>query len=296
MLGAACKTCFFSEKTSKPSDKSKLYFVTSFTILQDLVQKVAGSHLGGRIEVNTIVKINADPHTYQPTPHDSKLIASADAVFINGLGFEGWIDRLICGSGFKGPIYTVSKKVDPRILASNVNLIDPHAWHSVKNVILYTQEIVRAFIEIDPEFAKDYQRNGNALIKKLQELDVFVTKLFAKIPSNERQVVTTHDAFWYFGMDYGIKFLSPVGISTEAQASAAVVGELINLIRNNKIKAVFIENLANPRLIEQIAMEANVKVGGILYADSLSLPTEVAGDYFSMIRHNAQTICQSLHS
>ena len=279
---------------SKPSDKSKLYFVTSFTILQDLVQKVAGSHLGKRIEVNTIVKINADPHTYQPTPHDSKLIASADAVFINGLGFEGWIDRLISGSGFKGPIYTVSKKVKPRILASNVNLIDPHAWHSVKNVILYVQEIVQAFIEIDPEFAKDYQSNGTALIKKLRELDVFVTKLFAKIPSNERQVVTTHDAFWYFGMDYEIKFLSPVGISTEVQASAAVVGELINLIRNNKIKAVFIENLANPRLIEQIAMEANVKVGGTLYADSLSLPEEVAGDYFSMIRHNAMLIYQAL--
>lgn len=274
-----------------PAHATPLKIIASFSVLQNLVEEVGGN----LVHVHSIVPPNADPHTYQPTTGDAKNVAQADLIFVNGLGFEGWLDRLIAASGFQGPVITVSDQVTVRNFNHREGFVpDPHAWHNVNNTILYVKTIVKALIDYDPAHREIYQNRGIAFVQKLQTLDTEIKMLFAQIPLEHRKVVSTHDAFWYFGTAYKIKFFSPVGISTEAQASAANVAQLINEIRNHNIHAVFLENLANKKLIHQIAEEAKVAVEGTLYADSLSEKDGPGATYMDMMRFNANTIAKAL--
>lgn len=269
-----------------PQKTGTLKVVVSFTILRDFAEKITKGL--NHIEIKSIVPYEADPHSYQPTPLDSKVLSEANLIFINGLEFEKGIEKMIQSSGFKGNVYKSTQKVKVRS-----DLVDPHTWHDVQNAILYVQTLTDAFCKEDATHKETYQKNAVTLIKDLEHLDQWVKKELEKIPVQKRIVVTTHDAFWYFGKAYGIQFLSPVGISTEAEASAQDVAKLINFIKEHNIKAVFIENLANPRLIEQIANETHRSLQGTLYADSLSDPKGPAPDFVSMIKHNAQTICKA---
>lgn len=273
----------------------KLKVVASFSILGDLVRQV-GQDL---VEVSIIVPENADPHIYQPKPLDIIKINEADLVFVNGLSFEGWFGRLIVNSGYKGDIITAGKNVKPRILldSKGVSATDPHAWHSVKNAMLYVEEIKKALQHKLPHYTKKIEENAASYSEKLKKLDDWVKEQFKTSDKKRHIVITTHDAFSYYGTDYGIEFLSPVGISTDSEASAAVIAEMIRTIKEKNVKAVFIENLSNRKLIEQIAAEARVNVDGVLYADSLSSPSTAsspARTYIEMIQHNTQTIREAL--
>lgn len=264
-----------------------LKVVASFTILKDFCEKITKGL--PHIKIWAIVPPEADPHSYQPTPLDSKILSKADVIFINGLNFEKNVEKMIQSSGFGGKVYKVTGGVKTR-----PDLSDPHTWHDVQNAILYVKNIRDAFIKEDPDHRSIYQENGGDLIQILEQLDLWVKKTVQKVPLEKRVVVTTHDAFWYFGKAYDIQFLSPVGITTEAEASAKDVATLIDFIRDHNIKAIFVENLASPRLIEQIARETGRSLKGTLYADSLSASGGPAPHYASMIKHNVQTICKAL--
>lgn len=273
-----------------------LKVVCTFSILSDLVKTIGGD----AVIVETIVPINTDPHTYQPTPSNAKSLANADLVFVNGLNFEGWIDRLIAASGYQGNIIIAAQDISPRSaqdLSQDIEktpTIDPHAWHNVQNAVAYVRVITDALIIRQPQQREKIQARSQEFIHKLQDLDQWIIRQINSIPPEKRIVVTTHDAFWYYGDAYGIQFLSPVGVSTDAQPSAAAMAGLIRQIQQQDIRAVFIENLSNSRLVNQIAKETHVKIGGVLYADSLSEETGPAATYIQMIRHNTAEIINAL--
>ncbi|MBW8309667.1 MAG: zinc ABC transporter substrate-binding protein [Candidatus Paracaedibacteraceae bacterium] len=292
-----CVCLGFVGESYGQNSQSKLKIVATFSILGDLIRNVGGD----TIDVKFIVPENSDPHVYQPTPQDAALLAKADLVFVNGLDFEGWFERLISNSGYKGKVIVAGKNVSPRILVGSQGTAvdDPHAWHCVKNAILYVEVIAEALIEARPDLKELILKNKIDYLKKLENLDAWVEEQYTPFPINKRLVVTTHDAFWYYGGSYKITFLSPVGISTDAEPSAASVAHLIKEIKAKDIRAIFIESLSSRKLVEEIAAEAGVTVDGTLYADSLSSPHDSpapAPTYIDMIRHNTLEIVKGLKS
>ncbi len=271
-----------------------LKVVASFSVLGDMVRILGGED----VEVSVIVPESADPHVYQPTAANSSQLCQAELVIINGLGFEGWMTRLIESSGYKGPVVCASKEVKPRLLPDQKST-DPHAWHNVQNGILYVKVITQALKDHLPEARVRIEENCQKYIKQLEDLDKWVKAQYRTIPPHvAKTVVTTHDAFSYYGEAYGITFKSPVGISTEAEPSPREVALLIETIRKENIKAVFLENLAKSRLLMEIAKEARgLNVESELYADSLSDPQDPkspAKTYLEMIRHNTNEIVHAL--
>lgn len=271
-----------------------LKVVATFSVLADMIRLIGGED----VEVSVIVPENADPHVYQPTSANVCSLQKAELVVINGLGFEGWMTRLIESSGYKGPVITASEKVNPRQLPDEKST-DPHAWHDVQNGIAYVKAIAHGLKERLPEAKERIEKNTQVYLKDLETLDSWVKEQYRQVPSHiPKIVVTTHDAFSYYGQAYGITFKSPVGISTEAEPSPKDVAQLIETIRKENIKAIFLENLAKSRLLQEIAREARgLDIQGELYADSLSDPKEEkspAKTYISMIRHNTSEIIKAL--
>ncbi|MGO8760364.1 MAG: metal ABC transporter substrate-binding protein [Desulfobaccales bacterium] len=272
-----------------PAEK-KFNVVASFSVLGDMVKNVGGD----RIEVTTLVGPNGDTHVYEPTPADAKAVAGADLVVVNGLGFEGWMDRLIRASGYKGAVVIASKGVEPRKMTAEETtepgaprlVTDPHAWQDLHNGQLYVRNIAAGLAKLDPAGASVYEANAKAYAARLAELDRWVKQEFSAIPRPKRRMITTHDAFGYFGAAYGVTILSPEGFSTESEASAGGIARLIQQIRKEKITAVFIENITDPRLMQQVAKESGVTLGGELYSDALSKPGEAAPTYLDMFKNN----------
>ena len=273
--------------------------VASFSILGDITQRVGGE----RIKVHTLVGRNADAHVYQPTPTDAKTLAKARLVVVNGLGFEGWIDRLIKSSGYRDSVTTASSGI--RTLArgesgddhdhhDHAGPSDPHAWQDLANAARYVDNIRNALIDIDPEGRSTYQGNADQFRQEIAALDAEVRQNFKKIPKDRLKVVTTHDAFAYFGQAYGISFIAPVGVNTDAEPSAADIGRIIKQIRREKIPAVFMESISDSRLLERIRQESGARIGGTLYSDALSKTDGPAATYLEMMRHNARTLVEAL--
>lgn len=238
--------------------------ICSFSILKDLcVQLCQGVET---IEVHTIVPNSVDPHLYQPKPSDSKTLAKADLVIANGLNLEGWIQNLIKASGYKGEIVIASADITARYLG---NLPDPHIWHSPKLVIQMIHNITEALKVVFPNYSGVFEANATKLKVVFEELQANIIALFASIDETKRIMLTTHDAFSYFAQNYDVKVLSPQGISTGDDPSAKDMKNLINLIRDLAISAIFLENLSNPKILNAIAYETKRSVKGILYADTL---------------------------
>ena len=257
--------------------------VASFSILGDMVQVVGGD----RVHVTTIVGPNADTHVYEPKPSDAAAVAKAQIFFVNGLGFEGWMDRFVQSTGYRGPLIVASDGVKSHTMVDDGETVtDPHAWQSLKNGILYVENIAKGLCSVDADGCTAYQANAKAYEAQLGALDAAVKAQIATVPEAKRKVITTHDAFLYFGGEYGVTFLAPEGISTDAEPSAAGVAKLITQIRAEGVSALFIENMSDGRLIQQIASETGVKMGGELYADALSEPFEPAPTYLDMFKHN----------
>ncbi|WP_312062833.1 metal ABC transporter substrate-binding protein [Pantoea septica] len=265
--------------------------VASFTVLADIVKQVGGEH----VNVKSLVGPNGDPHTFEPTPQDSQALASADLVFVSGLGLEGWMDRLVSASGYKGDAVVASRGVATRRMEEEGKAVtDPHAWNSMHNGVIYAANVMNALIKADPQDADAIRLSGEKYIEKLQTLDGWAKTAFAAIPVAKRKVLTSHDAFGYFGQRYGVTFLAPVGFSTEAEASASEVGGLIQQLKAEHIHSYFIENQTDPRLVKQIASATGAQPGGELYPEALSQPSGPAPTYVAAFRHNVEAMIRSM--
>jgi zinc/manganese transport system substrate-binding protein len=283
--------------------EKKVKAIASFSILGDMTKNVGGA----RVEVTTLVGPNGDAHVYEPTPADAKAVSSADLVIVNGLGMEGWMERLIKTSGYKGPVVVTTKGIKPRGMtaeekeehghghsAKHEHKIDPHAWQNLANGQVYVDNIAAGLSAVDPGGASIYKANAEAYMAKLSELDKWVKTEFSSIPKAQRRMITSHDAFGYLGAAYGVTILSPMGVSTESEPSAGGVARLIMQIRKAKITAVFIENVSDPRLVEQISKESGVKLGGELYSDALSKPEGPAPTYIDMFKNNVTNMVAAM--
>ncbi len=278
------------------SAQEKLKVIASFSILGDLVKNVGGD----RVEITTLVGPNGDAHVYAPTPADTKRLSDAGVVFVNGFGFEGWITRLVKASGTKAPVVVATKGVKPRRMEKGEEHdhggTDPHAWQSVANARIYVANIRDALVKADPAGQPAYEANATAYLGKLDALEQEVKDIIAKIPADRRRIITTHDAFGYFKDAYGLDFIAPQGVSTESEASAKDVAKIITQIRRQKIPAVFVENVTDPRLVKRIAEETGAKIGGTLYSDALTGPGGDAPTYIDMMRHNIRALGAALTS
>ena len=274
--------------------KEKLKVVASFSILGDFVRNVGGD----RLQVATLVGPDGNAHVYAPSPADAQKVADARIVLVNGLGFEGWLDRLVKASGTRAPIVVATNGIKPRERQGDHEhgRADPHAWQSVANAKVYVANIRDALIAADPAGKDAYTANADAYLAKLGTLEREVRNVIAKIPADRRRVITSHNAFGYFEDAYGIAFTAPQGVSTEAEASAKDVAAIITLIRKQKSSAVFLENVTDPRLMRQIASETGAKVGGVLYSDALTDDKGDAPSYIGLIRHNLRQLAAALLS
>jgi zinc/manganese transport system substrate-binding protein len=290
---ALAVTLLISAHLSPALAQDKLNVVATFSILADLVKNVGGE----RVEVKSLVGPNGDAHVYQPTPNDAKMVSDARLVFVNGLGFEGWMARLVKASGTKAAMVTATKGVKPRKMDEGGHAeADPHAWQSVPNVKVYVANIYDALAAADPAGKATYAANAAAYLAKLDALDLQVRAAVAAIPVDRRKIITTHDAFGYFGAAYGVAFIAPQGVSTESEVSARDVAKIITQIRKQNIPAVFLENVTDERLLRRIGEESGARVGGTLYSDALTDDKGPAPTYLDMMRHNVKQLAEALTS
>lgn len=284
LTGLASVLAAIAAPTTSLAQAGKIEVVASFSILADLVRQVGGD----RVSVRSIVPSNTDAHVYEPKPADVAAVGRAKLVVINGLGFEAWADRIVRAANYSGERLVASRGI--RALSVR-GTTDPHAWQDVANVKTYIGNIRDALSKVDPAGATGYASRAASYGAQLDRLDAEIKASFARIPQARRKIVTSHDAFHYFGDAYDVVFLAPQGVSTEAQPSAKDVAALIRQIKEEGIRAVFIENMTNGRVVQQIAAETGIKVGGTLYADALG---GSASSYIAMMRHNARTIAGAL--
>ncbi|WP_018260829.1 metal ABC transporter substrate-binding protein [Methylobacterium sp. WSM2598] len=279
-----------------PALADPLKAVASFSILGDLVHQVGGE----RVAVSVLVGPNGDAHTFSPSPSDARKLADAQLVVVNGLGFEGWIERLVKASGTWAPVVVASAGVNPiredapAHGGHEAHPIDPHAWQNVANAKLYVAAIRDALVRVDPEGQAAYEDRARAYLAKLDALEAEIRAGIAAIPEARRRVITTHDAFGYFARAYAMHFIAPQGVSSDSEATAKDVARIIAQVKREKIPAVFLENIADPRLMQQIARESGAKAGGRVFSDALSEPDGPAPTYLDMMRHNLREFSAAL--
>lgn len=265
--------------------------VASFSVLADIVKEVGGDH----VKVKSLVGPDGDPHSFEPTPQDSQALATADVVFVSGLGLEGWMDRLISASEYKGKVIVSSQGIATRSMEEDgKSITDPHAWNSMKNGVVYATNVMNALIAADPQDEAYFRQRGSAYINQLTKLDNWAAVSFAGIPQEKRKVLTSHDAFGYFGQRYGVSFMSPVGFSTESEASASDVAGLITQLKTSHIHSYFIENQTDPRLVKQIASASGAQPGGELYPEALTKKGGAADTYTAAFKHNVEVMVASM--
>lgn len=280
--------------------KDKLAVVTSFSILEDMVARVGGDH----VTVKALVAANGDAHAFSPTPGDVKALGGADLFVINGLGFEGWADKLPKSAGFKGVTVVVSKGVEPLKGEAEDEHghggahehghdhdhdhgdTDPHAWQDLANGLIYVANIRDALAAADTAHAADYSANAERYSAELRELDAWVKGEIGKVPAAKRKVITAHDAFGYFGRAYGVEFIAAKGVSTDSEPSAKAIARIVDQIRKERITALFLENMSDKRLIEQLQRDGGATIGGTVYSDALSEADGPAANYVAMFKRN----------
>ncbi len=284
-LSALAASGFF---TTQANAAGPISVVASFSILGDLVQVVGGD----RVKVTTLAGPDADAHEFTPSPADAKAVLGARVFVLNGLSFEPWAQKLANSAGYQGETVVASRGVKPLQRAAEPGhdqgraATDPHAWQNPLNVVQYVANIAVGLTKADPSGAATYQANAAAYAKQLKDFDAQAKAQFDAIAPVKRKVITSHDAFGYLGARYGITLLAPEGVSTDAEPSAKHVAELIRQIKREQIKAVFIENMSNPKLIKQLSKDAGVHVGATLYSDALSDAHGPASTYLKMMQYN----------
>jgi zinc/manganese transport system substrate-binding protein len=252
--------------------------VATFSILGDLVREVGGD----AVEVTTLVGPDSDAHTYQPKPSDARSLAGARVLVSNGLGFEGWIDRLAEAAGFRGTRIVASAGASAES--------DPHCWQDVACTRRYVATIAQGLAAADPANAALYRARAARYDAQLATLDGWIRREIGRVPEAQRQAITGHTSFRYFARAYDVRFSAPSGYSTDSEPTARDVANLIRQVREQKIKAVFVENMANPALVAEIARDSGATVGPRLYSDALSRPDGPAATYEAMMRHNVSAL------
>ena len=280
--------------------RDPLPVVATFSILGDMVKEIGGD----RVQLTTIVGPNMDAHNYEPTPNDAKALLQAKVVVLNGLDFEPWLPRLVEASGFKGKQVLASQGVEVRRLSGKhahgdkghgdqdhgdqgQGDVDPHAWQDLSNGMIYVRNIAEGLSKADPRNAAYYESRANGYLTRMKTLDTEVRAAIASIPPERRRVISSHDAFGYFGAAYGIEFIPIAGLSNEAEASARDIAGIIQTAREADVGGIFIENMGNPSLAQQVGRETDTLMGGTLYADALSPPDQPAATYLGMLSWNA---------
>ena len=279
------------------AESTPLPVTATFSILGDLVQQVGGD----KVHVTTLVGPDGDAHVYQPSPQDVRTLAQSHLLVSNGLGFEGWLDRLAQSSGFKGTTVVASHGITPLHRSEehedghdHHGDSDPHAWNDANNVLIYVDNIAQGLADADPANAALYAANAASYKAQVMQLDMRYKIRFNALPEARRKAITSHDAFGYLAHAYHLTLLAPQGMNTDAEPSAAQVANLIRQIRQQNIPALFVENISDPRLMEQIARETQVKIGGKLYSDALSGPKGDAPTYLAFLEHNLSTLLKAL--
>jgi zinc/manganese transport system substrate-binding protein len=283
--------------TTPAAAQDKVRVVATFSIIADFARNVGGD----AVEVSELVGPDSDAHVYAPSPADAKRLAEAKLVLTNGLGFEGWLDRLVKASGTKATVAVTTKGIKPRQMKDDGHghshgRSDPHAWQSIANAKIYVTNIRDALTAADPGRKAAYEQNAAAYLAKLDALESDVKATLATIPAERRKIITTHDSFGYFAAAYGVQFIAPQGVSTEAEVAAREVARIIRQVKTQKIPAVFMENVTDPRLMKRIAEETGAKIGGRLYSDALSAKDGPAASYIEMMRHNLKELRGALMS
>lgn len=291
-----------------PVSAEPLKVVASFSILGDMVERIAGDH----VELTVLVGPDGDAHGFEPGPAHAAALADANLLVVNGLGFEPWMVRLAAAARSKATYVVASFGINPRDMEKDSHAhenkpdddkdgypsvphdFDPHAWQNAENGVVYVRNIANALAKADPENAGAYEANATAYIAELKELDAWMRAEIAKVPTEKRKVITTHDAFGYFGDAYGIEFHAPLGFAGGAQPSAQALARLIDQIRTERIKALFIETMSDPRMMETISRETGAEMGGALYSDALSPTGGEAPSYVAMFRHNVPLLVAAM--
>lgn len=294
VLIAICAAALLAVSPAQAQEARPLNVVATFSILADFVANIGGD----RVNVTALAGPDSDTHVYTPTPADAKRIADARLVVLNGLGLEGWLPRLIKSSGGKAVSVVASRGIT--VLKADDGHghgdADPHAWQSVANVRIYVANIRDALAAADPAGAEAYRANAARYLERLDTLEREVREAVAAIPAKRRRVISTHNAFGYFAAAYGIAFIAPQGVSTDSEPSARDVAAIIAQVKKQKIPAVFLENVSDPRLMRRIAAETGAAIGGTLYSDSLTGEKGPAPTYIDMVRHNIKTLTRALSS
>jgi zinc/manganese transport system substrate-binding protein len=266
--------------------------VASFSILGDLVRQVGGD----AVAVQTFVGPDGDAHVYEPAPRDLRTLLASDLLVRNGLGLEGWMDRLTQAAGFKGRVVVAASAVVPRTMKADGGAIatDPHAWQDPANAVLYVRAIAEGLALVDAAHAAAYRAAADRYGAAIREVDRWIETIFAPIPADRRRVITTHDAFGYYGARYGIEFLAAEGISTEFEPSAKAIAALVAQIKREKVRAVFIEAMTSPRMAQMLARETGAVLGGTVYSDALSAAGGPAATYLDMLRSNTRLFAAAM--
>lgn len=293
LMGAAALSLVGSRVTFA---QTPLPVVATFSILADITRTIGGA----RVAVTSLVGPDGDAHVYQPTPADARALSGAKVVVVNGLGFEGWITRLVRSSGTKAEVITATRGITPLKAKEEHDhghshgTSDPHVWQDVGRMGTYVANIRDALIAADPEGRSLFEANASTYTALLTALDAEIKATIARVPPERRRVLLSHDAFQYFEKAYGLTVIAPRGVSTEAEPSARDVARIIRQLREQRITAVFLENVTDPRLASRIAQEAGVAVGGKLYSDALSGPNGPASTYLLLMRHNLAQFASAL--
>lgn len=281
---------FGCSKSDNKTKSGKISAVSSITIINDVVRNIGGD----KVDAKSICGVGIDPHTYKPKPNDPRLVSESDIVFINGFTLEHWIEEMVRNSGGNKKVVIVTGGLTPMTDEKGYGDPDPHAWFNVQNVKTYASNIAKAFSEIDKPNESYYKQNLETYLKKLDSLDAWIRVEIEKIPKEKRVLITSHDAFRYFGKAYGLEVRGLQGISTEAKAQTEDVKLIIDLIKERKLKSVFIETSVNPKLLEEISRETGAKVGGTLFSDSVGDEGTFEGTYIGAVTYNVNTIVNAL--
>lgn len=277
--------------TAGLAQAAPLKVVATFSILGDMTSEIGGD----AVRVRTLVGPGDDPHVYQPSPGDAMALKDADLVVVNGLGLEGWIDRLVAVSGYKGRVVVASDGVEPLVLTErDRRTTDPHAWQDIGNGLRYVSNIARALGQAAPADAALFSSRAVRLTGELTDLDGWVRRQIGDVPEKRRKIITSHDAFGYFAKAYGVTFLAPLGLSTDAEPTPAGLAKLIRQIRSENIRVLFIETMTDPRLVTELAREAKAELGPALYSDTLSPQGGPADSYARMFTHNVAVMVTAM--
>jgi zinc/manganese transport system substrate-binding protein len=267
--------------------------VASFSILADMVRQIGGN----AVSVTSLVPVDGDAHEYQPKPSDLRAIKGAKLVVLNGFGLEGWIDRLVQSAGYAGPVVIATKGITPRRMEENgAPVTDPHAWQDPRNGTIYARNIADGLATVDPANALMFRSRADAYIRDIEQTDAWVVAQIAGVPAERRKILTSHDAFGYFGARYGVEFRGVQGMNTESEPSAKDIAALIKLIRTEKIRAVFVENMTSPKLAQSVARETGAVVGPVVFSDALSKPSGPAPTYLGIFRHNVPLFVKGMQA